>query len=72
MASAASLSTELANMVWSDLQFGLSDPNNYEIWVKASQDRDGDDYKILINYFTFEPEKFMVLLDQFSEWLEGL
>lgn len=59
-------------MVWSDLQFGLSDPNNYEIWVKASQDRDGDDYKILINYFTFEPEQFMVLLDQFSEWLEGL
>ena len=69
LATSAELSTAAANFVWSDRQYGLNDPNNYEIWVAASRNRLSPDYKILINYFGIEPFQIKVILDQINTWL---
>jgi hypothetical protein len=58
--------------MWNDPLYGLNDPNNFEIWISAAQNRSSSDYKILLNYFGLEPQQLLQILDSFESWSGGL
>lgn len=72
LAGSAGISSKVATFLWTDLQYGLNNPNNYEIWLAAARDRFSADYRILLNYFGLEPSQMKVILDQMSSWVAGL
>ncbi len=59
-------------LVWSDPLYGMSDPNHYQVWVAAANNRSSGDYRQVIQYFNMDPVALNVLLDQISGWSKGV
>lgn len=71
-ASKSDISAELTKILWSDPNYGLNDPDHFQMWVNAATNRSSDDYRILTRYFNMKSVPMNSLLDNLRDWSIGL
>lgn len=58
----------LCEWVYNDPQYGLNDPNNYEVWVDFSYKNDSDAELVLYEYFGFKRGQLQAFDKHFERW----
>lgn len=67
VAEKADINEEKINILWYDPNYGLNDPDHYQMWVNAANNRTSDDYKILTKYFALKSVSMNTMLDTLKD-----
>lgn len=58
----------LCEWLYKDPQYGLNDPNNYEVWVEFSYKNNSDAELVLYEYFGFKRAQLQAFDSHFERW----